>query len=477
MKKITAMKLALGMGAGLALGVCQPANAANWFNIQTISLPEWGSGQFIGFLQPLYTDIAPSPTNVIGYPKAPANGQTANFDMVGPQYYSDSQLYMQRARLFIRGSIGGNPDISYYVGAEAGQNAYDYSFGRYAPRIMDANVVFSHYIPGVRLEIGNIRAPGPEAAMEGFMDFNFLDQFASGIAQLMQPTFYNNSMHYAAGGTALTGGAQTRGGYVVPGADVSGNNAFRYPGIQAEDWFMVAPKVEVAYGAMLADYGRLLDTGTSNGPIVAGRLQASYLYGSEQGRFFRNDLTGFIWAQAAHPQINGTSNSMTRDGFGMTYRKGYMEHGGLDVKAEYFEGSGNIAAPTIFNETPGMYAANAPQLYDEIVYAGSNNTAHGYDISTGYFLTKRIEAVLRYDYYDRLPNNAVAERVFADTSFAIQYHVTPLTRVVVDYIDRSLTIPNPGAVSAASGAAVLAQASAIANSMGNQMDIWAVYAF
>ncbi|MDA8328291.1 MAG: porin [Betaproteobacteria bacterium] len=475
MKKITAMKLALGMGVGLGLCVCQPANAANWFNIQTISLPEWGSGQFIGFLQPLYTDIAASPVVVSGYPHAPANGQTAHFNEVAPMFDSSSQLYMQRARFFIRGSIGGNPDISYYVGAEAGQNGYDYSWGRYAPRVIDANMVFSHYIPGVRLEIGNIRAPGPEGAMEGFMDFNFLDAFGTGLQQLMQPTFYNNGVNYK----LATAG--TKDGYAVPGGDVSGNNGFRYPGIQAEDWFMVAPKVEVAYGAMLADYGKMLDSGTSNGPIVAGRLQASYLFGSEQGRFFRNDLTGFIWAQAAHPEIgvapgqpSPSSSNMTRDGFGMTYRKGYMERGGLDVKAEYFEGSGNIVAPTVFNETPGMAAA--PALYDEVVYAGSNNTANGYDLSAGYFLTKRIEAVLRYDYYDRLPNNAAAERMFKDTSLALEYHVTPLSRVVVDYIDRSITIPNPGAVGAA-GSLALTQASAIVNSVGNQIDVWAVYAF
>ncbi len=474
MKKINAMKLALGISASLSLCVCQPANAANWFTIQTISLPEWGSGQFIGFLQPLYTDIQASSVIVNGYPHAPVTDQTAHFNEVAPTFDSSSQLYMQRARFFVRGSIG-NPDISYYVGVEAGQNGYDYSWGHYAPRVIDANMVFSHYIPGVRLEIGNIRAPGPEGAMEGFMSFNFLDAFGTGLQQLMQPTFYNNGINYK---LATPG---TKDGYAVPGGDISGNNGFRYPGIMAEDWFMVAPKVEVAYGAMLADYGKLLDSGTSNGPIVAARLQASYLLGSEKGRFFRNDLTGFIWGQAARPEIGvmpgqptPSSSNMTRDGFGMTYRNGYMVQGGLDVKAEYFEGSGNIAAPAVFNETPGMAAV--PALYDEIVYAGSNNTANGYDVSGGYFLTKSIEAVLRYDYYDRLPNNAAAERIFQDTSLALEYHVTPLSRIVVDYIDRSIHIPNPSAVGAA-GSLALEQATAVVNSIGNQIDIWAVYAF
>ena len=465
MDKLTVMRCVLSLSTGL---VYQSAIAANWFEIQTISLPEWGYGRVIGLLAPLYTDIAASP---VVAPKTLINDQTARFNQVGPAFDSSSQLIMQHARLFIRGSI--NPDISYYVGTEMGQNGYAYSWGNYAPRIIDADMVFSHYIPGVRVEVGNIRAPGPEGAMEGFMAFNFIDQFATGLQQLMLPTFYNNGLKYK---LATPG---TKDGYAVPGTDLSGNNGFRYPGIQAEDWFMVAPKTEIAYAMMLGDYGRLLDTGTSNGPIAAGRLQASYIFNEDGGRFFRNDVTGFIWAQAAHPQIGvapgqavPTSNNMTRDGFGMTWRNGFMQTGALDFKAEYFEGRGNIAAPAVFDETPGMAAAQTPALYDEVVYAGSNNTAHGYDISGGYFLTRQLEAVLRYDYYDRLPNLAAQERVFKDTSAALEYHISPLTRVVLDYIDRSIAIPNPGALGAG-----LTQAAAIVNSIGNQMDIWAVFAF
>lgn len=479
-------KLMLGVSLGASI-LCNPvAQAANWFQIQTISLPEWGAGKVIGFLEPLYSDYAANPVLVPGAPGSLANGQTAHFNMIQPTATSSSQLYMQRARLFIRGSV--NPDISYYVGAEAGQNGYDYSFGRYAPRVIDANMVFSNYIPGVRIEVGNIRAPSAEGAMEGFMDFNFLDAFGTGLQQLMQPTFYRTGTNYKANG---------QGGYFVPGSDVSGNNGFRYPGLQAEDWFRISPRVEVAYGAMLADYGRLLDSGTSNGPIVAGRLQASYLLGDvshfhggsnalsgDDGRFFRNDLTGFVWAQAAHPDMNGTSSNMTRDGFGMTFRNGYMVKGGIDIKAEYFEGSGNIAAPSVFNESPAMASASASALqpvsngamglYDETVYSGSSNTANGYDLSAGYFFNHHIEGVLRYDYYDRLPNLAAQERVFKDASVALEYHISPLTRVVVDYIDRSITIPNLNAVG---NSIAQAQAEAIVNSIGNQMDVWLVYAF
>ncbi len=465
MKKLTQLALCA------SIGMCSvpAAHAANWFDIQTISLPEWGSGKFIGFVEPLYTGIAANTVTA-----GPAKGQTAKFNMVQPTSDQNSELYVQRLRLFERGSI--NPDISYYVGVEAGQNGYDYSFGSYSPRLIDANVVFSNYIPGVRFEVGNIRAPGPEGAMEGFMDFNLLDLFPTGIGQLMQPTFYNPSVHYnqAANNPA--------GAYAVPGANVSGNNGFRYPGVQAEDWFMVSPRTEVAYGLMLADYGRLFDQGTSNGPIVAGRLQASYLLDDPNSklcdfckRFFRNDLTGFVWAQQAHPSIMGVASTMTRDGFGMTYRNGYMQRGGLDVKTEYFEGSGNIVAPDAFNSfVPTPSTLNINNLTNEIVYGGSENKAHGYSGSVGMFVNTNWELVARYDYYDRLPNLAAQERVFQETAAEAVYHISSMNKIVVDYISRSIGIPN---VSAVGNPTQQAAALAVTNSIGNQIDVWAVFAF
>jgi len=452
MKKLTGVKLALCLSIGMCTG--PSAYAVNWFDVQTISLPEWGKGKVIGFLQPVYTNIAANPAS---------NGQTGKFNLVAPTFDKSSQLFMQRARLFVRGSV--NPNISYYVGTEMGENGYDYSFGRYAPRIIDANMVFSNLIPGVRFEVGNIRAPGPEGAMEGFMDFNFLDLFPTGIAQLMQPTFYtvNPSAPYK---LAAPG---TKDGYSIPGAHVSGNNGFRYPGVQVENWFMGTRHVEIAYGVMLADYGRLDDTATLNGPIVAGRLQASYLLDDAGGRFFRNDLTGFVWAQQAHPSMNGVSNGMTRDGFGMTYRNGYMQRGGTNVKAEYFEGSGNIAAPAVFNQFPG----STPAQYDQTVYAGSNNKAHGYAMSAGMFMNAHTEFVMRYDYYDRLPNLAPTERVFKNISTAAVYHITPMTKIVMDYVYRSISIPNASAIAVAQRPL----AESTTQSIGNQIDIWAVYAF
>ena len=435
------------------------AQANNWFDLQTVAFPSWGAGRFIGFVQPVFTNISASPAANHLIPRPDYVGET---DSTGTG--STSSTYIQRARFLVRGSI--NPNISYYLGSEAGDNGYDYSFGNYAPRIIDANLTFSNMLPlGNRFEVGVIRAPGPEDAMQGFMVFNFLDLFTSATAQLMQPVFYQAGMHYTSNGTP--------GGYQVASNYLSGNNGFRYPGVQLENWFMVSPKTEIAYGAMLGEYGRQFETGTDNGQIYAGRIQASYLLSPHSDRIFRDDITGYVWYQEANPQMNGLSNQMIRDGFGMTARKGYMRPNALSAKFEYISGTGNIMAPAAFDQVPGV----APAQYDATFYPGSQNRAYGYDASVGYFFTKNIEAVLRYDWYDRLPNIAVQERVFENRAISLQYHITGWTRIVVDYIDRSLNVPNPLAILKANGQAGLNLAETTGNAIGNQFDLYAIIAF
>lgn len=437
---------------GVMLGgflATQCAFAANWFDVQTISLPEWGSGHFLSFIQPALTDYLDF---------QPVRGHVPKSDLVLPGYATDSNIQIQRARFFVRG--GFNSNISYYVGAEAGQNQFAYSFQRYAPRVIDANVSFSNYIPGVRFEAGVIRVGGPEAAMQAFMDFTFFGAFENVIGQLMQPAFYKKNVMYSSAGN---------GGYSVPGADISGVNGFRYPGVQVYDWFRPSKNVELTYAAMYGEYGRQLESETYNGRIEAGRLQVSYLLGDGGGRYYRDDITAFVWAQHADPQLNGVANAMRRDGFGLTYRSKFMHPGGTNVKAEYIEGAGNIAVPAAFNSAPGLTAAQ----YDATFYPASSNTARGYYGTVGLFATRNVEYNLRYDYYDRLPNLPAQERIFKTLGAGFTYHFSQTKRVVLDYFHRNLDIPNPGAIPAAQR--VFAQS--VANQTGNAIFLYGIYTF
>jgi hypothetical protein len=129
--------------AVLAMGgvlISQAVRAANWFEVQTIPPLEFGKAEIIGFVQPTYTDYQNNTS---------ANGQIPRADLIAPDYGASDNWASQRARLFVRGSI--TPDITYYVGTEFGQNNYAYSFGHYSPRLIDADIVFSHFVPGVTL--------------------------------------------------------------------------------------------------------------------------------------------------------------------------------------------------------------------------------------------------------------------------------------------------------------------------------------
>lgn len=74
----------------------------------------------------------------------------------------------------------------------------------------------------------------------------------------------------------------------------------------------------------------------------------------------------------------------------------FMHPWGRWVKFEYMRGSGMITGPAAFNETANM----PPVLYEPSVYPGSSNTANGYYVGGGLFVTHRLEVDMRYDRYD-----------------------------------------------------------------------------
>ena len=428
----------------------QAAHAANWFELQGIANPAWGKAHASAWIEPAYTRFDTAEAT---------NHHVPTSDLVGPDFARSEALTVQRARLALRGRL--NRHVDYFVSGEFGDNAFTRGGSGYAPRLYDAHVMLSHYLRGVRIEAGLIRAPGPEDAMSGYMGYAFFAQLPTVIGQLMQPTFYARSQHYV----------QVGSGYLVPEAAMSSNNGFHYPGVEATDWFKVRPDVELSYGVMLGEYGKVFTADTGNGPIAAARVQASWLLGGRKGPY-RNDLTAFVWRQQARPSINGVSHALRRDGLGIVLRRGFMVPGATSLKLEYMEGRGTIIAPPPFQPATGLL----PAQQESTVYASSSNQARGYYVSAGVFLNRRVELDARYDYYDRLPDLAAAERTFSTTGLGVQYHFTPLTRVAVDYFVRRVRIPNPAAIGAAGSPALNLASSAVA-AAGNELNVYAVIAF
>ncbi|HUW79877.1 MAG TPA: hypothetical protein VMV54_03170, partial [Acidocella sp.] len=286
-----------------------------------------------------------------------------------------------------------------------------------------------------RVEVGIIRAPGPEEAMQGYMAYNF-NAYSAVTQQLMFQSFFNPSPAHKY--------VPFSGGYLVPVDNNKGTNAFRYSGIAAMDWFRHG-NWEFTYDAMVGSFAPPTSVGSfGDAPIFAGRLQESYIIGGKGP--FRGDVTGFAWYQYARPIFNDRLYNFHREGFGVAYMQGYMHKYGRWFKADYIQGSGLIEAPAAFGLSAETYAA--PNLYQAQVYPGIGNHAYGYSIRAGFFVLPKLEIDERYDYYNRLPNNDVQNRVFSTWTTGVQYHVTPLMRLVLNYGVRDANAPHLSSIPA-----------------------------
>lgn len=436
-----------------------PALATNWFKLQGVSPRYAPLAKVSGFFEPTYTSVPGS----AAYITAPAPSSSGYYiphaNEVGPQFTSHNSFNIFRARVMVRGNIKTN--ISYFVGLELGNNGFTQRGSGYSPSLIDAHVTFSHYIPYARIEAGIIRAPGPQQAMQGYMAYNFTN-FSNVVQQMMIPTLYDPTAIPVGVVPTPTGGA-----YELPSTASEGNNAFRYPGVMAMDWFTNG-RWQFAYGVMVGNYSPTVYTNYGSSPLVAARVQESYIFGGHGP--FRSDVTGFAWYQHADPLFNTQTYTMNRDGVGLTYSQGYMHTWGRWVKAEYMRGQGMIETPAVFSSSATL---STPALVDAEIYPGAQNTARGYYIGGGLFLTRRLEFDLRYDYYNRLPNAPVDNRVFTTEAVGFQYHFTPLTRVMLDYYFRQAKIPDVSAIPVAQRA----NATDVVNSFDNEVEIEGVVSF
>ncbi|WMT46914.1 MAG: porin [Acidithiobacillus caldus] len=412
-------------------------SAANWFKIQDTNAKK--VPLISGFIEPDVFAMAGTPVAIYNPVLKKYVEAVPHVNLVGPNFTQSTTGIIQRARLMIRGWI--DPHISYFFAGEFGNNAATDVRGHYQPQLQDGRFTFSGYIPGIRVEAGIIRAPSAEDAMNGYMSYNYV-VFPTVINQLMLQPFYaaRPSSPYAAGPS---------GSVLVPSSESLGVNAFRYPGIQLFDW-KTWGHWQIAYAAMVGMYGSVAAGNLSNSPLYAARLQGSYIFGGHGPS--RSDVTAWIWYQNAQPDYLGHAYTMQREGAGFQYLDGYMHRWGRRLKFEYMRGNGWISAPSAFSQAIGLQ----PALYNNQLYTDISNSAYGYYVEGGLFLTKRIEADVRYDYYNRLPNLEAAgqERVFKTWALALQYHFTPITKLMAGYYFR--TVDAPGVAPNTPGAAVSA---------------------
>ena len=381
-----------------------------------------------------------------------------------------SSFNMLRARIAVRGTVTPiSNKIDYFIMAEFGNNNYTYGNGSYTPRLTDASVTFNE-IPGMRVRVGLFKTPGPEEVLQGIPDFDYIN-FTNVSAQLILNQFIGS-------GVVRRGGA---GGYAVTPAPI---DAGRDQGVQLFDWFNNGPW-QFAYAAMIGNGAPLYYNAQSNSTSYYGRLQESYIFHHSKGPH-QAGITAWVWGHLGHQalDVKDRAGGYTRQnytfkryGIGAQYRSGFMTPGALRVTGELMRGTGWILSPAAFsgaaagyNGAPACGGPGGNPLCTETLYPGANNAAVGGYIETGFFVTKHWDLEARYDQYDRMTNNPGLERIFKTTTLGVQYYISPMARITLNYAFNRINVPHLSAIKGATPAATaIAQgnASAVASAKDN----------
>jgi hypothetical protein len=468
------MKKSILATALLAAFAHAPASfATNWFQLQNNEQPGAAPYKFWGFIQPTYTHIESN--TVTGIPATvvspvnganvavPAglrayNGQTALFNLVGPDLEHSDQLQMFRARPGVRGVIPGTDEkINYFLLGEIGNNGLT----RERPAVFsDATATFNH-IPGARIRVGLGRLPLGEEAMQGVQLMDYIN-FTTVTEQLLNERFVepyaNASRTHAAVVGAPLAMSQLNGAFA----------GYRDVGVEVYDWFNRG-RWEYAYAVMVsrANGTSFSDDLNPGNHDVTARVQAAYVFQGSGPK--REDVTAYAWHQEGKRAFGGTDYARIREGVGAKY----LRHG-LRMSGEYIRAKGMIyVAPT-----PQFNDIGAP-AFEPVDYVAldSSNKAEGYYLDVGWKFSPQWEVDLRYDELSKMTNSAYDERKTSTWTMGAQYFYSPKLRFVLNYEIRDIEVVHPEAQLTNGQKIQGTAAAAIGSSIGNRISAQLTWAF
>lgn len=467
------MKKTLLAAAVLATFGYAPATfATNWFELQNNEKAGAEPFTFWGFIQPTYTRVdSASVTGIPATVVSPVNGanvavpvglrayngQTALFNLVGPDLARDEQLQMFRARPGVRGVIPGTDDkINYFVLAELGNNGLTRE--KHAV-FSDASVTFN-YIPGARIKVGLGRLPLGEEAMQGVQIMDYVN-FSTATDQLLNERFVKSYVNAPGRTSPLAVGAPMAMSKITGAI-----GGFRDVGIEVYDWF-VKDKMEYTYALMVSNGNGISFSDNNGSKDVTARLQAAYVFGG--GGPKREDVTAYVWHQESKRSFSGTDYTRIREGLGAKYLRD-----GLRVSGEYIRAKGMIyVAPTPqFNDIG--FPAYEPVDY---VALDSSNKADGYYLETGWKFAPKWEVDLRYDELSKMTNSAYDERKASTWTLGGQYFYSPKVRFSMNYEIREIKVVHPDAQITNAQKVQGTAAQIIGDSVGNRLSAQMTYNF
>lgn len=461
------LKSALAAAIGAMVGMGQSAQAANWLQLYNTSPPGIAAPIKVwGFVQPDYASTDGSGVSGLKGPASVTafNGETPNFNLIGPDLKSSNTFNMLRARIGARGTLTPLTNkLDYFVLAEFGNNGLTYFAGRH-PVISDAFVTWNG-TSVARFSMGLQKVPGSWESRVGIAALPYVNYTTASLQNTLE--------RFIDPGVAVSSAGN--GGYhFAPSTDnVTGYGAFRDIGLKVFDWFDRG-QWEYAYAFMVGNGGPITSTNNNNGLDTYGMLRASYVF-SGKGPY-RNDAGVWAWFHNGQRKIDQIGTySLKRWGLGGEYSRHQRQAGGYSLHAGYLRANGWILAPAPFRydaTTAGGYSGAVLGAYNNLtqwtLYPGSDNTAWGAYAQGGYYVAHNIELQLRYDQYNRLTNQPALERDFKTWTLGAQYFLSPNTRLTLNYAMRTLEVPHAGAIT---NAVQRHNAEAIASSMANRIDL------
>lgn len=425
MTSLSKAVVAAAVAMCISLLLIPAAQAADWFQLQNTEPAKAKLFRIWGFAQPTYE--ASFGDKVQGATNPLFNGQHAIFNNIAPDHKSTSSFVVKRARIGVRGVMPKtHHKINYFLLAEFGHNGITKNAS--AVELTDASVTLN-YVPGFRLRVGQFKYPSPEESQQAFPLVDPFIEFTTVSTQLV----LGRSFKVVPGSTAKAAGRTKMIG-------TGGVDAFRDTGAELFDWYDWG-HWEAAYAVMLGN-GSTLNAQDRNSKLQwSTRIQGSYIFGGKGP--FRQDITGWLWYQTGKRTFQGTDYNRRREGAGVVMRLKPWR-----VSAAYLRGTGVIftgfAAP--FHGVTGV--ASHPS-----VALGNQNKARGWYVEGQYNLPQlhdlpqlgNVQLDLRYDAYDRLPNDPKLERRFHTWTVGVQYAFTPKVKFRLNYLIRSLKPGNPTA--------------------------------
>ncbi len=465
MKKLNSAVMLLGTLVPLSL---QQANAADWIMIQG-SEPEKVSHRFFGaaaltysnFLgcEPLSGMAAPNGTPTGNSNGGPGldNGYYVNQCRVGPELKQDTKgVNLDILMMGARGNILPGK-INYFMTANFGSNAATYqplnTSREYVGSLTDASVTFS-YIPGARIRVGLFKKPGPEELMESLKtkDFVYMSDF---VRRDQIERFVNGS----AKGTNPISGQGYSDSISTYGYDT---DVGRDWGFQIFDTFK-AGQWKNTYAIMQGNGNGIHQT-DNNAEKDLNLYFASEL-GLPGGKGpDKHGVKLYAYHQSGVRNYTLDANGTQSQDFDRI-RYGF----GIQALGRFFGEKGKkhrFGMDMMFAE--GMILQSATVSCTDCPYGGylqiaseKENKAKGINVEYGYYLDKNWQFDARFSrnnlLYETVNNaywNSSDERIITELAVGPSYHLSPKTRLILNYVFRESEAPNPVTTTSSDPAAI-----------------------